>query len=104
MLKYELMVGLNDKDKLYQVIDNISALKIVNNVLTKNGIGAYNVVENQGFFTNELGKTTIEKSLLITIIVDTELKNIKDIISTLKVVLNQESIGLMISKINVEWC
>lgn len=103
MIEYSFLIGLNDKDKLIQVIDTIEAYKIVNNILVNNGINAYNVVQNRGFFTNSKKEVTIENSFIVSIIDDLKDDTINSIIRDLKVALNQECIGLKKTKIAVNW-
>lgn len=100
--QYNLLIGLNDKDKLVQVIDTLNAYKVVNNILTNNGVNGYSIMEQLGYFTNEKKETTIEKSLSVMIISDTEL-DLTNIIKQIKTTLNQESIGLITSNVNVNW-
>lgn len=103
-MKYNLMIGLNDKDKLIQIIDTESAKKMVVNTLNNYGINALTLYEVNGIFTNENNITTTEKSLKVEIINDTiDYNTIKEIINILKKSLNQECIGLEIQKIEVEW-
>ena len=104
MIKYNLMIGLNDKDKLVQIIDNESAKKIVINTLNNYGINALTIYNVSGVFTNENNITTTENSLKVEIINETiDYNTIKSVIDTLKSALNQECIGLEVQKIDIEW-
>lgn len=103
--KYNLMIGLNDKELLKQVITTENAKTIVINILNSYNVNALTIYEVNGVFTNEEGKTTIEKSLKVEIINDKiDYITMLQIIGTLKVALNQESIGLEVQTINIKWC
>lgn len=93
MIKYNIYLGLNDKDTLKQKIDTTKARKEVYNILLKNNIKAYTIYLVNGIFTNEVGDITKEKTLKIEVLdirKDDILKSIKEF----KKVLNQESILL----------
>jgi hypothetical protein len=104
-VKYNLLIGLNDKDLLKQVIETEQAKTIIINTLNNYGISALTIYNVNGVFTNEEGITTIEKSLKVEIINDTiDYKTMLNIVEVLKVALNQESIGLEVQTINIRWC
>lgn len=73
MLKYNIYIGLNDKELLKQIIDTTKARKMVYQTLLKNGIVAYTIYLVNGVFTNEVGKITKEKTLKIEVL-DTKKK------------------------------
>lgn len=102
MIKYNIYLGLNDKDTLKQKIDTSKAKKEVYKILLNNNIKAYTIYLVNGVFTNEKNDITQEKTLKIEVLdikKDDILKSIKEI----KKVLNQESILLEIEKKEVNF-
>lgn len=99
---YNLLIGLNDKDTKIQQITVLDAYKIIGNILTSDGINAYSISEQLGFFTHCDGSITTEKSLNVNIILESK-KDFTTIIDTIKTVLNQETIGFVQSTVKVDW-
>ena len=93
MIKYNIYLGLNDKDTLKQIIDTTKAKKEVYNILLKNNIKAYTIYLVNGVFTNEENEITKEKTLKIEVL-DIKKDDIIKSIKELKKVLNQESVLL----------
>ena len=93
MIKYNIYLGLNDKDTLKQKIDTTKAKKEVYNILLKNNIKAYTIYLVNGVFTNEKNEITKEKTLKIEVL-DIKKEDILESIKEFKKVLNQESILL----------
>ena len=93
MIKYNIYLGLNDKDTLKQVKDTTKAKKEVYNILLKNNIKAYTIYIVNGVFTNEKNEITKEKTLKIEVL-DIKKDDILKSIKEFKKVLNQESILL----------
>ena len=93
MIKYNIYLGLNDKDTLKQMIDTTKAKKEVYNILLKNNIKAYTIYLVNGVFTNEENEITKEKTLKIEVL-DIKKDDIIKSIKELKKVLNQESVLL----------
>lgn len=90
-MKYQLYLGLNDKDTKLQRIDTIEAYKMVENILLNNDITGYTIYQARRVFKHENGTITQENTLIIEMIfVDEEL--VDELIQTLKTVFNQESI------------
>ena len=90
-MKYQLYLGLNDKDTKLQKIDTVEAYKMVENILLNNEITGYTIYQARGVFKHENGAITQENTLIIEMIfVEEEL--VDDIIQTLKTIFNQESI------------
>ena len=90
-MKYQLYLGLNDKDTKLQKIDTIEAYKMVENILLNNDITGYTIYQARGVFKHENGTITQENTLIIEMIfVDEEL--VDELIQTLKTIFNQESI------------
>ena len=101
MIKYNIYIGLNDKDTLKQKIDTTKAKKEVYNILLKNNIKGYTIYLVNGVFTNEKNEITREKTLKLELL-DIKKDDILKSIQELKKVLNQESILLeeKIKKVN----
>ena len=101
MIKYNIYLGLNDKDTLKQIIDTTKAKKEVYNILLKNNIKAYTIYLVNGVFTNEKNEITREKTLKIEVL-DIQKDDILESIKEFKKVLNQESVLLEeeVKKIN----
>ena len=101
MIKYNVYLGLNDKDTLEQKIDTTKAKKEVYNILLKNNIKAYTIYLVNGVFTNEKNEITREKTLKIEVL-DIKKDDILKSIKEFKKVLNQESVLLEeeVKKIN----
>ena len=93
MIKYNIYLGLNDKDTLKQKIDTTKARKEVYNILLKNNIKAYTIYLVNGVFTNEKNEITKEKTLKIEVL-DIKKEDILKSINEFKKVLNQESVLL----------
>ena len=90
-MKYQLYLGLNDKDTKLQKIDTVEAYKMVENILLNNEITGYTIYQARGVFKHEDGHITQENTLIIEMIfVEEEL--VDDILQILKTVFNQEMI------------
>ena len=93
MIKYNVYVGLNDKDTLNQIIDTTKAKKEIYNILLKNNIKGYTIYLVNGVFTNEKNEITREKTLKLELL-DIKKDDIIKAIQEIKKTLNQESILL----------
>lgn len=93
MIKYNIYVGLNDRETLKQIIDTTKAKKEVYNILLKNNIKAYTIYLVNGVFTNEKNEITKEKTLKLEVL-DIKKEDILKAIQEIKKALNQESILL----------
>lgn len=102
MIKYNIYLGLNDKDTLKQKIDTSKAKKEVYKILLKNNIKAYTIYLVNGVFTNEKNDITREKTLKIEVL-DIKKDDILKSIKEFKKALNQESILLEIEKKEVNF-
>ena len=90
MKKTTLYIGLNDKDTKYQIIDTISAYKIITNIITEYADGG-TIYAADGIYKHDDGTVVIEKTLRVELI-DAPETAVKSIIQAAKVSLNQESI------------
>ena len=90
MRKITLYVGLNDKDTKQQRIETVEAVKIASNLIftLTNGGTIYNAT---GIYKHDDGTIVIENTLRIELI-DVAENALNQLVSTLKQVLNQESI------------
>ena len=93
MIKYNIYIGLNDKEELKQIIDTSKARKEVYNILLKNNIKGYTIYSVNGVFTNEVGDITREKTLKLEVL-DIKKEDILKAIQEIKKALNQESVLL----------
>lgn len=98
MRKFTLYLGLNDKDTKTQQISTLEAYKIVTNILANDFDGG-TIFEAQGIYKHEDGTVVIETTLRIEILF-AELPAIKNLVTTLKKVFNQESIAVQEEVIN----
>ena len=99
--KYELYMGLNDKDTKTQKIDTLEAYKIVSNQVAQRFDGG-TVFNASGIYKHEDGTVVIENTLKIEIILfDESMKesNVKEFVDYLKTTFNQESIAVQHSKV-----
>ena len=100
--KYNLYVGLNDKDTKTQRIETLEAYKIIENVLLNNGLTGYTIYNGKGLYRHENGTIVQENTLIIEIIFSND-EIINKIITILKQVLNQESILKQVQKIELSF-
>ena len=94
MIKFDLFIGLNDKDKKRQLRTLKECKEVINNVLIDNNIDYYTLIDCNGCYMKE-----VEKTIDCMIIVNDELEKtttekIKKSINELKKQLNQDSIML----------
>ena len=97
MEKYTIYMGLNDKDSKVQEIGTLEAYKIVNNLLINMTDGA-TIFEADGIYKHEDGTVVMEKTLRIELLF-INFETVKNIVNTLKVLFNQESIVVQVQKI-----
>lgn len=101
-MKYEIFLGLNDKDTKVQMISTLDAYQITVNILNSKGINAFTIRECKGFYTHEDKTTTIETTLNI-ILVDVKKAQVQETIEQLKNTFNQESVMLTSQRIATEF-
>lgn len=101
MEKLVISIGLNDKDKKTQVINNDNAMKLVNNCFTSK-LEAFTTYFAKGVYTHDNGAIVEENTIRVEVVTFTDkdktntIKAIKDI----KALLNQESVLLETQLIN----
>jgi hypothetical protein len=90
MTKFTLNMGLFDKDTHQQEISILDAYKILSNYLLSKTDGA-TISEGKGLYKHKDGTVVIEPTMIIDLMfIDRE--TILEIVDTLKVLFNQESI------------
>lgn len=93
IIKYNVYVGLNDKDSKKQEVSTRRAKEEVIRILNNNNITGLTMYEVMGVFKHEDGSVVFEKSLKVELLEVEENEVIKSI-QELKRALNQESILL----------
>ena len=86
--KFNLYVGLNDKDTKYQTIPTEQAKDIVNSIC-----GDCSIQEITGYYTHENGEKVKENTLKVELLFK-EFEDVKLYVTDLKRLLNQESIAV----------
>lgn len=93
MIKYNIYIGLNDKDSKKQEVSTRRARQEVIKILNANNITGLTMYEVTGVFKHEDGATTFEKSLKVELL-EVEEEDVLRSIEELKKALNQECIML----------
>lgn len=100
MIKYTLLVGLNDKDSKKQELTKVQAKKIISNIVNLPST----ISDATGIYKHLNGQIVKEKSIRIELYNDKSIdKTIKAFIKKIKLALNQESILFEKSKANVNF-
>ena len=98
MKKWQMCIGLFDKDTHKQEVSTIDAYKIAENVFTIYTGGA-TITEGRGIYTHDDGSIVVEPTL-VCMVYGAERGNIEQCADVLKAVLNQESIAIEYSEVN----
>lgn len=93
MKKYNIYIGLNDKDSKKQEVSTRRAKEEVIKILNANNITGLTMYEVTGVFKHEDGTLTFEKSLKVELL-EVEEEEVLRSINELKTALNQESVLL----------
>ena len=101
MKKFTLNMGLFDKDTHQQEISTLDAYKIASNILLAKVEGA-TITEGKGIYTHKDGTIIIEPTLVIDLL-DTTRDIVLELLDTLKVTFNQESIALQETEITCQF-
>ena len=91
--KYTLYVGLNDKDSKIQKVNTVEAYKIIENLLLNLNVEGATIFEAKGLYKHESGEYVIENTLRIEIMF-VEKPIIKQLVDSIKLILNQESVAV----------
>lgn len=101
MKQFTIYLGLNDKDTKRQEIATVEAYKLATNILVAK-VGGATIYEADGIYKHFDGSIVIEKTLRIeTSNVDVEI--VKDVVNTLKIAFNQESVLVQTQEIITEF-
>lgn len=93
MIKYNIYIGLNDKDTKKQEVSARRAKEKTIEILNANNITGLTMYEAMGVFKHEDGTITYEKSLKVELL-EVKKEDVLRSIQELKRALNQESILL----------
>ena len=99
MLKFTVIVGLNDKDTKKQEITTEEAYNLITKILYINNIEGATFTEAKGLYIHRDGTAVFENSIKIELLFITE-ETAKAICKLLKSALNQESVVLEIQELN----
>lgn len=91
IIKYNIYIGLNDKDSKKQEVSTRRAKEEVIKILNANNITGLTMYEVMGVFKHENGFITYEKSLKVELL-EVKKEDVLKSIEELKKALNQESI------------
>ena len=98
MKKVTMFIGLNDQHTKKQEISTIEAYKMVQNVCVE-AFGGSTIFEGKGTYTHNDGSMVYENTL-ICIVYTEDLEGIKNAATTIKTVLNQESVAIEVVESN----
>lgn len=90
LTKFNLYIGLNDKDSKVQEISTVDAYKIIGSIC-----GDCTIQEARGLYTHKDGTQVLETTLVVRIIDFSGTLDIVPVINTIKAVLNQESVAVI---------
>jgi uncharacterized membrane-anchored protein YitT (DUF2179 family) len=91
--KYTLYVGLNDKETKTQKISTVEAYKIIENLLLNLNVEGATIFEAKGLYKHENGEYVTENTLRIEIMF-VEKPIVKQLVDSIKLILNQESVAV----------
>ena len=90
--RYEIFVGLNDKDTKTQLIDTQNAFGIVSVKAVKAFGGATITADNKGVYTHDNGEMVYESTIKIDLLFITNTENLENFLREILKDFNQESI------------
>ena len=91
--KYTLYVGLNDKDSKIQKVNTVEAYKTIENLLLNLNVEGATIFEAKGLYKHENGEYVTENTLRIEIMFG-EKPIVKQLVDSIKLILNQESVAV----------
>lgn len=100
MLKHILYVGLFDKDTHTQLINTMSAFRMVSNLVPD-----CTITEGRGKYTHEDGTVVIEPTLIVEILDfdgTVSKESLKPMVESIKTALNQETVAYQKQQIESE--
>jgi len=100
MRKFTLYLGLNDKDTKTQQVETVEAYKIVSNLLLKRFDGA-TIFNAQGIYKHDNGEIVTENTFRIELLEfgNSIFEQVKEVVSLLKEIFNQESVAVQIQDV-----
>lgn len=98
-VKHTFYIGLNDKDSKIQLVDTLTAARIVQRVFSKHKTDC-TITNGNGVYTHSDGQITTEQTIIVTVFEFGEPVNVKSICDDLKQLLNQESIAVETTETN----
>ena len=93
IIKYNIYIGLNDKDSKKQEVSTRRAKEKTIKILNNNNITGLTIYEVTGVFKHDTGEVVYEKSLKVELM-EVKKEEVLKSIEELKKALNQESIML----------
>lgn len=93
-VKVTFYVGLNDKDAKVQLIDSITASRIVERVFSRHEVDGATTSFARGIYKHDDGTMVAEETILVQVFEFGEPINVAAICEDLKRLLNQESIAV----------
>lgn len=93
MIKYNIYIGLNDKDSKKQEVSTRKAKEKTIKILNNNNITGLTMYEVTGVFKHDTGEVVFEKSLKVELL-EVKKEDVLRSIQELKKALNQECIML----------
>lgn len=104
-MRFDLYMGLFDKDTKRQEYDTIRAYKIVESE-TAQRFGGATISEANGIYKHDDGTVIIEPTIKMEILMfdyqESDKRQVKDFVEYLKKFFNQESIAVQMSKVESE--
>ena len=90
--RYEIFIGLNDKDTKVQLIDTRDAFNMVSVKAVKAFGGATITADNKGVYTHDNGEMVTESTIKIDLLFITDTENLENFLREILEDFNQESI------------
>lgn len=104
-MRFDLYMGLFDKETKRQECDTISAYKIVESQ-TAQRFGGATISEANGIYKHDDGTVIVEPTIKMEILMfdyqESDKRRVKDFVEYLKELFNQESIAVQMSKVESE--
>lgn len=93
-IKHTFFVGLNDKDSKTQIIDTLSAARIIERVFVSHNCDGATISGGRGVYRHNDGTVVCEETVIVTVFEFGTPVPIREICADLKSLLNQESIAV----------
>lgn len=102
MLKVKLSIGLFDKDAKKQKIDTFEAVKLIEKSIIATGVGGLSIYNGNGVYMHESGELIKEPSIFVEVY-DWKKELVLKVVNFLKKELNQESIAVEYSNVDINF-